>query len=84
MVEVLVGITADMTEYEYDWDISKWLVGEMISTVDDVLTVFQARQFLFEILKDFQCCLKWTSLGSDGNASVSKFHGRSQDSVLRS
>ena len=56
----------------------------MISTVDDVLTVFQARQFLFEILKDFLCCLEWTSLGSDGNASVCKFHGRSQDSVLQS
>ena len=36
MVEVLVWITADMTEYEYDWDISKWLVGGMVSIVDDV------------------------------------------------
>ena len=36
MAEVLVWITADLTEYEYDWDISKWMVGEMISTVDDV------------------------------------------------
>ena len=36
MVEVLVWITADMTEYEYDWDISKWLAGGMVSIVDDV------------------------------------------------
>ena len=33
---------------------------------------------------DSQYCLRWTSLSSDGNASVCKFHGRSQDSVLQS
>ena len=40
MVEVLVWITADTTEYEYDWDISKWLVGGMVSIVDDVKCFF--------------------------------------------
>ena len=40
MVEVLVWITADMTEYEYDGDISKWLVGGMVSIVDDVKCFF--------------------------------------------
>ena len=32
---------------------------------------------------DSQYCLRWTSLSSDGNASVCKFHGRSQNSVLQ-
>ena len=47
MVEVLVWITADMTEYEYeyDWDISKWLVGGMVSIVDNVKCFFEIESF---------------------------------------